>query len=320
MSGRDFDCLCAGIVVADHVCAPIADVPPSGGLALTARMDLTVGGCAANVAADLARLGRRVGLSGLVGRDPFGRHVGETLAAAGVDCGLLRESDTRETSGTLVINVRGQDRRFIHSIGANGEYTAAELTAETLRRTRVLYLGGYLLVDSLRPEDVAAAFRAARSLGVRTVLDVVLTDGAGCWERLAPVLPETDVFLPNTDEARAITGLDDPREQAERFHAAGAGTVVITCGEAGAVLVGESARLRCGRYDVEAVDGTGSGDAFAAGYIHGLLREAPPSECLRLGAALGASCVRAMGATTGVFTADELDAFCRERPLTVAPL
>jgi sugar/nucleoside kinase (ribokinase family) len=320
MSGPGFDCLCAGIVVADHVCAPIADLPSPGGLALTDRMDLTVGGCAANVSADLGRLGRRVALSGVVGRDPFGRHVRETLEAGGVDCGLLCESDGRETSGTLVINVRGSDRRFIHSIGANADYTAAELTAETVRQARVLYMGGFLLWDELTPENVAAAFRAARGLGVRTVLDVCLTEGAGCWERLAPVLPQTDVFLPNTDEARAITGLSDPREQAERFRAAGAGTVVVTCGEAGAVLVGDSDRLRCGRYDVEAVDGTGSGDAFAAGYIHGLLRGAPPSECLRLGSALGASCVRAMGATTGVFTADELDAFCRERPLTISPL
>ena len=71
---------------------------------------------------------------------------------------------------------------------------------------------------------------------------------------------------------------------------------------------------------VDFVDGTGSGDAFVAGYIHGLLMGADAVSCLQYGSALGASCVRGMGATSGVLSARELDEFVKERPLAIRKL
>ena len=64
-------------------------------------------------------------------------------------------------------------------------------------------------------------------------------------------------------------------------------------------------------------DGSGGGDAFAAGYIRGLLENREPEECLRLASALGASCVRAVGTTTGVFTKEECAAFLRQNTLRI---
>jgi sugar/nucleoside kinase (ribokinase family) len=125
------------------------------------------------------------------------------------------------------------------------------------------------------------------------------------------------VFLPNDDEARLITGLDDPLAQAEAFRQAGAKTAVVTCGKDGAVLVSETTRLRAGSFPVEFIDGTGSGDAFVAGYIYGLLQGGDESDCLRYGSALGASCVRTTGATTGVFTTEELTAFLAQHNLPI---
>jgi sugar/nucleoside kinase (ribokinase family) len=325
------DALCAGIIVADHVCEPVDHVPAPGELVVTDRMDLLLGGCAANVAVGLTKLGRRAAVAGTVGRDQFGRFARESLQAAGVDVRHVSESDC-DTSGTLIINTRGEDRRFIHSLGANRDFSGAELTADLVRSARVLYLGGYCLCDELTADNVAAAFRSAREAGVTTVLDVVLPRPGDYWPRLRPVLPWTDVFLPNNDEARLITGESEPVAQAEQFRAAGARTVVITCGSAGAValsgpqegsnsslgqLGSAASRLRAGCYPVEFRDGTGSGDAFAAGFIHGLLSGGHLRQCVEYGSALGASCVRAAGATTGVFTADELSAFLAAHTLTV---
>lgn len=310
-----FDCLCAGIIVADHVCAPIDRIPQAGGLAMADDLPLTIGGCAANVAVDLARLGTRVGIAGRVGQDIFGQYVRQSLEISGVDCHHLSVSSTKPTSGTLIINVRGQDRRFIHCVGANGEFDGRELTPALIRQCRILSLGGYCLMDSLSPERVAAVFRAAREAGVMTLLDVVIPGGIDSLSRLEPVLPWTDVFLPNDDEARLITGQADPIEQANVFCRMGARTVVITRGGRGAIVQSGPKRLRAGVYPVEFRDGTGSGDAFVAGYIHGLLRDGSLEECLRYGSALGASCVRATGATTGVFHADELEQFARAHSL-----
>src|SRR5437773_957136 len=70
-------------------------------------------------------------------------------------------------------------------------------------------------------------------------------------------------------------------------------------------------------YRVPFVGGTGAGDAFDAGYIMGLLRGEGPESCLRWGSALGASCVRAIGATESVFTRGEAEAFMRENELEI---
>jgi sugar/nucleoside kinase (ribokinase family) len=65
------------------------------------------------------------------------------------------------------------------------------------------------------------------------------------------------------------------------------------------------------------VDGTGGGDAFAAGYIDGMLMGLDAEGCLRRGSAVGASCVRAVGTTTGIFSRAECDAFVRDNSLRV---
>jgi sugar/nucleoside kinase (ribokinase family) len=314
------DCLCAGIVVADHVCEPVDHVPAPGELVLTRRMDLSIGGCASNVAVGLAKLGRRVSVVGCVGDDVFGRFISASLANAGVKTGRLRELPGVDTSGTLVINSRGEDRRFVHSVGANARFTGAELSPELVRSARVLYLGGYFLMNALSPEAVAAIFCDAQSAGVVTLLDVVIPGPGEYWDRLAPLLPHTDVFLPNDDESRAMTGLADPLAQARAFRQAGARTAVVTCGKGGAVLVGAEGEFQSGAYAVDFVDGTGSGDAFVAGYIHGLLNNLSPTQCLRYGSALGASCVRATGATAGALGADELADFVASHELPVRKL
>jgi sugar/nucleoside kinase (ribokinase family) len=317
----DIDCLSAGILVADHLCAPIPRLPRSGELVISDRLPLAIGGCAANVAIDLTRVGVRTGVAGCVGRDPFGQFVIDTLTAHGIDTAAIRRMDGVETSGTLIVNVVGEDRRFIHCPGANTVLQAADIPLQWIRRAKVFYVGGYLLMPALeRPDGLAELFREARRAGVITVLDVVVPGAGDHWDKLAAVLAETDVFLPNDDEAALITGLTDPLAQAERFRAAGARTVVVTQGLHGATLVTQGLRLRAGIYPTQFVGATGSGDAFDAGYIAGLLAGADPLGCLKWGAALGASCVRSLNATESVFTREEAEDFIRRHELPVAVL
>jgi sugar/nucleoside kinase (ribokinase family) len=309
--------LCAGIIVADHVSSPIAHVPAPGELVLADKLLLTIGGCAANVAVDLVKLGVSAAVVGRLGDDTFGRVVADMLRERGVDASALAVTAGVDTSQTLIVNVVGQDRRFIHTFGANAHFRAWDIAPERAARCRVLYLGGYLLMHQVVPEELAAVFAAARRAGAKTVLDVV-TPGPGDYlPRLAPLLPQVDVFLPNDHEGELITGNKDPAGQAELFHKMGARTAIVTMGGRGAVVVGEDGRLRAGSYAVPFVDGSGGGDAFAAGYIFGVLQGLDTVGCLRVASAVGASCVRAIGTTTGVFTRAELEAFLREQPLSI---
>lgn len=313
------DCLCAGIIVADSVCQPIARMPAPGSLMRTDRVEFTIGGCASNVAVDMARLGLRVGVSGRVGDDVFGREVRDRLVAASVDCSGLVLSETAPTSSTFVLNVKGEDRRFIHCVGANAEYDGSQLTYEDIAAVKVLYVGGFGLLEGLTPAKVIRMFRMAREAKVVTVLDVVMPEeGDHLLRWIQEVLPWTDYFFPNNDEAtQLLNGVSDVVTQTERFREFGAGTVVITCGSRGAVLNSSNQRLKSGVYPVEPVDATGTGDAFVAGFISGLLSDADLGKCLELGTAMGASCVRCMGATTGVFDATELKQYVSTHTLSV---
>lgn len=307
----------AGVVVADHLCTPIHRLPAAGELMMADELVLNIGGCASNAAVGLAKLGIRAAVCGKVGSDVFGRFVAETLEARGVDCRALTIDPERATSQTLIINVKGQDRRFIHCFGANRSLSAADLDAALNTSTRILYLGGFLILPGLDADALAERFARARKRGILTVLDVA-TPGPGDYLRyLRPVLPHTDVFLPNTDEATLILNETDPIRQAEVFRDLGAGRVVVTRGELGAVALSESLRVRLGTFPVPFVDGSGGGDAFDAGYIAGLLDGRDELGCLTLASAIGASCVRAVGTTAGVFNRDEADAFLASHSLPV---
>ena len=309
--------LCAGIVVADHVCTPISHLPAAGELVMADSMLLTSGGCAANAAVDLVKMGVRVAVVGRVGGDIFGRIVADLLKEHGLDVSSLQVTTGLDTSQTLIVNVSGQDRRFIHTFGANASFCAADIPIERLDQCQVLYLGGYLLMPRMVQEELVPVFARARKQGVKTVLDVATPGPANYLPRLEKLLPHIDVFLPNNHEAELICGEKDPLRQAEFFHRLGAGTAVITLGGDGAILVQDGLRLGAGVYPIDYVDGSGGGDAFDAGFIYGLLHQLDAADCLRIASALGASCVRAIGTTPGVFTRPQCEAFMEEHALRI---
>lgn len=309
--------VCAGVVVADHLCTPIDHVPAAGELVAVEELVLNIGGCASNAAVDLAKLGVRSTICGKVGDDVFGRFVADTLVAHGVDVRALGVDRERATSQTLIVNVRGEDRRFIHSFGANRGFTVADLDGALEPAPRVLYVGGYLILPGLDARALAERFARVRKRGGMTLLDVA-TPGPGDYLRqLEPVLPETDVFLPNGDEASLILGETDSLRQALAFRKLGARRVVITRGEEGAVAVSDELQVRLGSFRVPYVDGSGGGDAFDAGYIAGVLEGQDELGCLTLASAIGASCVRAVGTTTGVFTRSEAENFLAQHSLNI---
>ena len=308
--------VCAGVLVADHLTTPIDHVPAAGELVAADELVLNIGGNAANAAMVLAKLGITATLCGRVGDDVFGRFVSDTLATAGVDVRGLAVDPTRATSQSLILNVRGEDRRFVHSFGANRSLVAADLDSLLALNPRVVYVGGYLILPGLEANELAARFALARSQGAITVLDIATPGPADYLPRLLPVLPHVDVFLPNTDEAALILGVNDPVLQAREFHGLGARRVVITCGERGSVAYSDTLKARVGAYPVTFVDATGGGDAFDAGYIAGLLSNLDEQGCLRLASVVGAGCVRAVGTTAGLFTRPEADGFIAAHDLT----
>ena len=114
----------------------------------------------------------------------------------------------------MIINVRDDDRR-LHPYPRGQRTTGGKtrnLPPSCLRSS--VYVGGFGLSDKPAPHKIAALFLSAREIGVKTLLDVVVPEGQNCWPLLEPVLPYTDVFFPNEDEARALTQHSEPVDQA----------------------------------------------------------------------------------------------------------
>jgi len=316
------DVVCLGILIADIFASPIPRLPEAGELALVDRYLMSAGGCAVNTAACLRRLGRKVAVIGKTGQDLLGDFVVKDLTRLGIDASGVRRSAVHATSLTYILNVKGQDRRYLHAIGANSDFSLTDVDLSMLSRARVLYVGGYLVMPRWEPDDLASLFREAKRQGLMTVLDVVI--GAGSPASLAsvePVLPYTDLFLPNNDEAQTLTGRDDPLSQAETLSRLNPDcTIAITLGREGVLVRSKDRVFRAGAYGVESVDESGAGDAFAAGFIIGLIEQWPLEQTLRFASAVGASCTRALGCTEGVLHFDAALAFVAHNPLKIARL
>ncbi len=309
-------CICAGILFADVACWPIDHLPIEGELVQTEKIELCLGGCASNVALDLSRLEVPVTLSGCVGDDALSDFIVKAVGAPGVDCSFLRRIPNSCPGTAMHVNVQGQDRRFICTTGANDHYTIDERLEALIAdpdisqdEPKVIYLGGFLMLKSLENERTPLFLKKAQEHGWKTILDVVLFWDRNYLDAVRPLLPYTDVFMPNDFEGKAITGLADPLDQAKFFADCGAKSSVITQGELGTLYYGPEEKFHADIFKVDFVGGAGSGDAFGAGFITAMLEGRTAEECVIYGSALGASCVRGISTTEAVFTRNELNEF-----------
>lgn len=281
------------------------------------EMPVSAGGCAANVAIDLARQGVDVEVVGCVGCDIAADVLHESLERHQVGTGRITRVEHLPTSTTVVLLLKGQDRRYLHVIGANEALTVEQIARDWVRNLRVFYLGGLFALPGIELLQMADLLQFCRSCSVTTVLDVAVPHKQRRLDGLTDLLHLIDVFVPNEDEARAVTGFTDPYDQLDALQHMGAGTVVITGGAHGVVAGRAGTIWRCGAYQMAAVDPSGCGDAFTSGVIVGLLQGWSTPETLRYASAIGASASRALGTTQSVFTAAEAAEFVSSHPLTV---
>ena len=295
--------ICAGILVADLFIPPLSNLPAAGELVATADFLTDSGGCAANVATALAKLDVAVGVAGKLGHDLFGDFILQDLSAKGVNTDAVSRSATYGTSKTVILPVKGQDRRYIHTFGANADFRGSDIDLTNLAEVRVFYVGGYLILPGLTAPELGAHFKRAQANGVQTVLDVVVPadDQHSSMHALEVALPHVDVFLPNDEEAARLTGVRDPEQQAKRLLQLGCKTVVITQGERGALLATTQQVQHVPAFAVEVVDPSGAGDAFAAGFIVGLLERWDISKTLRFASIIGASACTKLGCNAGIY-------------------
>jgi sugar/nucleoside kinase (ribokinase family) len=283
--------------------------PERGKLALVPRMELHSGGCAANTGIALGKLGIATRIVGRVGQDGFGDFLIRELERHGLDTRGVARDAVVNTSATMVMVHSDTERSFLHYRGANAELTDADVPPDLLEGARLLHVAGSFLMPKFDGEPTARVLAMGRRRGLTTCLDTAW-DAQDRWlSLLAPCLPYLDHFVPSIEEARQITGRQAPAEVAAALRDAGVGTVVLKMGEEGCYAHGPDGKFSLPALPVPAVDALGAGDAFAAGFIAGLVHGWDLERAARFATAVGATCVTALGATTGVRSLEETLSF-----------
>ena len=131
-------------------------------------------------------------------------------------------------------------------------------------------------------------------------------------EDIREILPLIDYMFPNENEGEYYTGETDYMAMAEHLRSLGVKNVIIKTGEKGCTVSGEQGSFSMPAYAVNAVDSTGGGDNFVAGFISALLHGGSLRECCQYGTACAAVCVQSVGATTGVKNRERVEEFIRE--------
>jgi sugar/nucleoside kinase (ribokinase family) len=317
MTGKNCDVLCIGVLVADIFVPPLTRFPASGELMLVDNLPLSTGGCAANTAIDLAKLGIQVSVVGKTGNDVFADFISSDLKAHNIDTSGIKTTPTAPTSRTVILPIIGEDRRYIHTLGANAELKVTDVDRQQVAQSRILYVGGYCLFPGFKQDELVELFKFARSKGVKTILDVAGVNPELGLAQVQQVLPYTDAFLPNNDEAFLLTGETDPLKQAEALLQCGTQTAVITLGGEGVIALTHQSRLRASAFKIKFVDGSGGGDAFDAGFIYGMLNDWDLARKLEFASAIGASACTRLGTTAGVFTLNEAQDFLKQNKLKI---
>lgn len=301
------DIVCVGIVVADVLGKPVDLLPEKGKLGLVEKMSLQIGGCAANVVIDLAKLGLKSTIAGKIGDDNFGRFLLDTLKVENVDVSGLKIDSNVSTSASMVLISGDGERSILHSLGANAKFCFADINKDIIENSKILLIAGTFLMPGFDGDGTLKLLKFASEKNVLCCMDTAW-DSKGEWlKKIEPSLKYLDWFMPSYDEAAEMSGKSKPEQMTEFFQSLGVKNVIIKLGKEGCFVKPAD----CNGYlipafdKVKAVDTSGAGDSFCAGFIAGLYKGWDIPASAKFANAVGAHCIMEIGTTTGVRTIDE---------------
>ncbi|HEY7879852.1 MAG TPA: PfkB family carbohydrate kinase [Streptosporangiaceae bacterium] len=314
-----------GAHILDVLGRPVEEIPPGQGSVRLKEIRATAAGTAAGTGVDLAKLGARVRAVGALGDDLLGDIVIAAMARHGVDtAGLIRKKEAQTSATILPIRPNGERPAF-HVPGATRLFTRADVDLDAIQDSRVLLIGAPDALAGLTGEELADIAGAARSHGVLVAVDVLHPGRPEDFDRLAPLLAETDWFLPNADQLLALTGRRDLGPAIKDVVALGTAAVAVTCGADGCLVAGPGGRApeALPALPVKVVDTTGCGDGFTAGLLAGLLLGpdpfgADPLDAAWLGLACGALVATGLGSDAGIENLGQVLSFLERTQPAVA--
>jgi sugar/nucleoside kinase (ribokinase family) len=294
---RAYDVITFGDLCVDLIVTGGDIVPRFGQVEqLVEDYELEMGGSCSIFACQAAKLGLRVGILGRVGDDDFGRLILRRLDEAGVDTAHVRVDPALKTGLGIALCVDG-DRAILTYMGSINALQPDDVTDAFLASARHLHYGSFFLHTGLRPQ-APAIFQRARTLGLSTSLDPNW-DPDERWE-IKELLPLVDLFMPNEQEARLISGEAKLADAVTALRASGVRLLTIKRGVQGALVDDGYRTYTC---TVEPAppggDGIGAGDSFDAGFLAGWLGDISVLQSLHVACQCGREVASAVGGLRG---------------------
>lgn len=260
-----------------------------------------------------ARLGHGSGIIGGVGRDGFGKCLLERLRSDGVDCRFVAETDEVSTGVAFVTYFADGSRKYLFHMGNSAAVCCEAPDFSELDGIKFFHVMGCSTMCERRfGEKILRLTERAAAAGVRISFDpnvrTELLHDASVLEAMKRVYENTAVFLPGEEELLLISGEDTLEKAVARsFRNPGLEVLALKQGSRGCTVYTRDGQIiRQPVYPVDAVDPTGAGDCFDAGFLCGLLEGRDIRECAQMAAAAGALNTAAFGPMEGRISAENV--------------
>ena len=300
-----------------------------------------VGGSAANIALNTARLGVRSAMLTRVGEEQMGRFVRRSMEDTGVDVSHVTFDPDHLTPYVLLAirDIDGFPRIFAYGDAADLALDEDDVDPEFVASSKALLVTGTPLSRAGSRTASLKAIKAAKEAGTKVVFDLdyrpvfwgvasheqggeMFVASERVTEAYRTVLPRCDLVVGTEEEIRIAGGSEDTRRSLLSIRELSDATIVLKVGAMGAIVFPDDIPedledgVRVPGFPVEVFNSVGAGDAFMSGFLSGWLREEPLEECLRLGNACGAIVVSRHGCSPAMPTPEELEYFLNmpERP------
>jgi sugar/nucleoside kinase (ribokinase family) len=305
-----FDVAVVGLSVVDIIgrVIDLHSLPARGGLSIIESVKLTSGGNVSNVGIDLVKMGFSVRAVTRIGDDALGRFLLNEFKEYGLETAGVVVDRGKQTSATIVCVEADGERTFFHTRGCLEHFSVDDILGQIdlLRDVRIISIGYLGLLPELELHFAKIFAELRRHTEAKLLLD---TGGIPRTDRnaLEEFLPFVDYFIPSYEEAAELTGHREHQKIIEFFHNCGVrGIVGIKLGSEGCIISDGKIVRHISPIPVEkVVDTTGAGDGFVAGFLGAVLKGYDPFEAARIGNAVAADCITALGASTAIRRFDD---------------
>ena len=307
------DLICIGMALVDSIIRGFDPKPVSASGYRAESGSLNVGGEAVNEAMAAAKLGLKTGILCSLGEDAAGDLIIEALRRSGVDVTRIVRSRDRQTPvTTMFVNEDGTRQSITNS--AHRYNFHPEQYAGRFSDARALMLGSLFRAPFDDPEIIHSVLCSAKAAGQLVFADTKLPNFRFLTlDDLRCSLSLIDFITPNEDEARYYSGKEHPEDMADVFLGYGVRNVIIKLGAKGCFFKNAEESISLPPCSIQAVDATGAGDNFAAGFAAEILRGASHADALRFANACGAICTTAVGAGTALQSREQVLCFLRQQ-------